>query len=91
MGKNKVCNKNNKKVDKVSGKQLSTEDYTTAEKNKLANIAENANNYKLPVATKDVLGGIKPDGVTITVDENGRARAITADSEDWTAREMVKD
>lgn len=80
-----------KKVDKVSGKQLSTEDYTTVEKNKLANIAENANNYKLPVATKDILGGIKPDGVTITVDENGRASSITADSEDWTARQMVKD
>lgn len=29
-----------KKVDKVSGKQLSTNDYTTAEKNKLAGIAE---------------------------------------------------
>ena len=31
------------KVDKVSGKGLSTNDYTTAEKNKLANIAEGAN------------------------------------------------
>jgi len=31
------------KVDKVSGKQLSTEDYTTAEKNKLAGIEEGAN------------------------------------------------
>ena len=36
------------KVDKVTGKQLSTEDYTTAEKTKLSNIAENANNYVLP-------------------------------------------
>lgn len=32
----------NKKVDKVSGKQLSTEDFTTAEKNKLSNIENNA-------------------------------------------------
>ena len=31
------------KVDKVSGKQLSTNDYTTAEKTKLTNIAEGAN------------------------------------------------
>lgn len=31
------------KVDKVSGKSLSTNDYTTAEKNKLAGIAEGAN------------------------------------------------
>lgn len=34
----------NNKVDKVSGKQLSTNDYTTAEKQKLASIATNANN-----------------------------------------------
>lgn len=33
---------------KVDGKQLSTNDYTTAEKNKLADIAEGANNYVLP-------------------------------------------
>ena len=38
----------NNKVDKVSGKQLSTNDYTTAEKNKLAGIATNANNYVHP-------------------------------------------
>ena len=31
-----------KKVDKVSGKELSTNDYTTAEKNKLAGIASGA-------------------------------------------------
>ena len=33
----------NNKVDKVSGKGLSTNDYTTTEKNKLAGIAEGAN------------------------------------------------
>ena len=38
----------NNKVDKVSGKGLSTEDYTTAEKTKLAGIQENANNYTHP-------------------------------------------
>ena len=37
------------KVDKITGKQLSTEDYTTLEKNKLTNIQENANNYVHPV------------------------------------------
>lgn len=36
------------KVDKVKGKQLSTEDYTTAEKTKLGGIAANANNYVHP-------------------------------------------
>lgn len=36
------------KVDKVSGKGLSTNDYTTAEKTKLSGIATNANNYVHP-------------------------------------------
>lgn len=36
------------KVAKISGKGLSTNDYTTAEKNKLARIADNANNYTHP-------------------------------------------
>lgn len=36
------------KVDVVTGKGLSTNDYTTAEKEKLAGIAENANNYVHP-------------------------------------------
>lgn len=39
------------KVDKVSGKGLSTNDYTTTEKNKLAGIAENANNYVHPTTS----------------------------------------
>lgn len=41
-----------------SGKGLSTNDYTTAEKNKLAGIAANANNYSLPAATASVRGGV---------------------------------
>ena len=47
------------KVDKVSGKELSTNDYTTTEKNKLAGIASGANNYSLPTATSNMLGGVK--------------------------------
>lgn len=38
------------KVDKVTGKQLSTEDYTTAEKTKLAGVQDNANNYVHPAS-----------------------------------------
>ncbi|WP_313637817.1 hypothetical protein [Paenibacillus sp.] len=38
----------NGKVDKVTGKQLSTNDYTAAEKTKLAGIATGANNYTHP-------------------------------------------
>ena len=47
------------KVDKETGKGLSTNDYTTAEKNKLAGIDEGANNYTLPTASANELGGIK--------------------------------
>ena len=39
---------NDSKVDKAAGKGLSTEDYTTAEKSKLAGIEEGANNYAHP-------------------------------------------
>nr|DAK12174.1 MAG TPA: Head fiber protein [Caudoviricetes sp.] len=46
-------------VAKESGKGLSTNDYTTTEKNKLAGIATNANNYNLPTASPNVLGGVK--------------------------------
>ena len=51
----------NNYVQKDGSKVLSTNDYTTAEKNKLAGIAANANNftYTLPTATSSVLGGVK--------------------------------
>lgn len=38
-----IKNSLNNKVDKISGKSLSTNDYTTEEKNKLADIASQAN------------------------------------------------
>lgn len=41
-----------------TSKGLSTNDYTTAEKTKLAGIAENANNYFLPDATTTNKGGV---------------------------------
>lgn len=43
------------KVDKEAGKGLSTNDYTTEEKQKLASLS----NYTLPIASTTVLGGIK--------------------------------
>lgn len=54
------------KVDKISGKGLSTNDYTTTEKNKLAGIAEGANNYSHPTYTSKTSGLYK-----ITVDGTG--------------------
>lgn len=66
------------KVDKVNGKGLSTNDYTTSEKNKLAGIESGANNYSLPVATSNILGGIK-SGTDITIDSSGNV-SINDDS-----------
>ena len=39
--------------------------------------------YTLPKATTSVLGGVMPDGATITVDENGVISAVGG-SDDWT-------
>lgn len=47
------------KVDKITGKGLSENDYTTTEKNKLSGIATGANNYSLPTASAATLGGIR--------------------------------
>lgn len=64
------------KVDKVDGKELSSNDYTDDEKTKLAGLK----NYTLPVASTGALGGIKVgyDGTTektyaVKLDTNGNA------------------
>jgi len=46
--KNDIENLESNKVDKVTGKALSTNDYTTAEKTKLTNIEAEANKYTHP-------------------------------------------
>ncbi len=51
------------KVDKVDGKQLSTNDYTTTEKNKLAAVAEGAE--------VNVLEAVKVNGEKLEVTEKG--------------------
>lgn len=59
------------KVDKVVGKGLSTNDYTTPEKNKLAAIEAEANKYVLPAATTTTLGGIIV-GDRLSIDDTGK-------------------
>lgn len=54
------------KVDKETGKGLSTNDFTTDEKNKLAGIDENANNYTLPTASS-TLGGVKTTSTVTSI------------------------
>lgn len=74
----------NKFVVKDGSKVLSTNDYTTAEKNKLAGIAEGANNYSLPTASADTLGGVKVgSGLAINNGVLSATGGGTADSVDW--------
>lgn len=61
------------KVDKVTGKGLSTNDYTTAEKDKLAGIAAGANAYTHPGYTAKTSGLYK-----VTVDATGHVSAAAA-------------
>ena len=74
------------KVDKIEGKGLSTNDYTTPEKNKLAAIEAEANKYVLPAATASALGGVKigsnitlADGGTISITKNNVTSALGVD------------
>lgn len=74
------------KVDKVEGKGLSTNDYTTSEKNKLAAIEAEANKYVLPAATASALGGVKigsnitlANGGTISITKNNVTSALGID------------
>ena len=68
---------NETKVDKVAGKGLSTNDYTTAEKNKLATIAEGANKYVHPTYTVQSSGLYK-----ITVDSTGHISSVAPVTKD---------
>lgn len=73
-----------KKVDKVDGKVLSSNDYTAAEKSKLAGIEESANKYELPTGSTTVKGGFKVGaGLAVNGDTLSATGGGTADSVDW--------
>ena len=44
---------------------------SSSDKTKLNGIDDNANNYSLPTASTNTLGGVKVDGSTVTIDSNG--------------------
>ena len=68
------------KVDKVEGKGLSANDYTTAEKNKLDGLT----NYTLPTASADTLGGVKVGaGLAVNSGVLSATGGGTADAVDW--------
>lgn len=70
----KIKDKLSGKVDKVDGMGLSANDFTDADKEKLAGLE----NYSLPAATADTLGGVKV-GTGLTVD----AGVLSAAGVDW--------
>lgn len=72
-------------VQKEDGKGLSSNDFTTTEKNKLAGIEEGANKYTLPKASASTLGGVKV-GAGLAVSGEGVLSATgggTADAVEW--------
>lgn len=75
---------NNNKQNSEEGKGLSTEDFTTDEKNKLAEIEEGANNFVPREATDTTLGEIIL-GNTLKW-ENGRVESIGNEAPDLQSR-----
>ena len=70
----------NTKVSVVSGKSLSTNDFTNEYKTKLDGLS----NYSLPIASESTLGGIKIGaGLTINNGVLSTTGGGTADSVDW--------
>lgn len=73
----KIKSEIGKKVDSEAGKGLSTNDFTTAEKEKLSGLK----NYTLPVASDAVLGGVQiattedpvPANTALKTDASGKA------------------
>ena len=72
---NKILVLLNNKIDKEEGKNLSEENFTTLLKTKL----ENLEDYSLPMANDQTLGGIKV-GLGLTIDSNGK---LSVSSLDW--------
>lgn len=72
------------KQNAVTGKGLSTNDYSTDEKTKLAGIAAGANNYALPAATASTLGGVKVGaGLSVASGVLSATGGGTADAVAW--------
>ncbi|MEW9096404.1 MAG: hypothetical protein AB2417_15105 [Clostridiaceae bacterium] len=72
-----MTNELSKKVDKVVGKQLSTEDYTTVEKNKLAGVEQGANKYIHP----------STHSIDIIVENANKRFVSDTEKANWNAKE----
>ena len=81
----------NNKVDKVNGKGLSTNDYTTEEKNKLENIAENAQvNTIESVSVNGVALSVNNKSVNISVPTGALSSKDKVTEEDLTSDILAK-
>ena len=71
-------------LNTTAGVYLSGAPFTQELLNKLNGIEAQANKYVLPTASDTILGGVKVDGTTITIDNNGiihgSAAAVTLES-----------
>lgn len=68
------------KVDKVAGKGLSDENYTTLEKNKLTSIEDEANNYKHPAT----------HSANIIVENTGKRFVSDSEKNTWNSKETTE-
>lgn len=59
-----------------AGLYLCAVPFTSELSDKLDGIEANANNYSLPTASTSTKGGVKVDGITITIDANGVISAV---------------
>ena len=76
----KIKDKLGGKVDKVDGMGLSANDFTSADKLKL----DGLENYTLPAATADTLGGVKVgNGLTVNAGVLSATGGGTADAVEW--------
>ena len=89
--KNDLESKIKNKVDKVNGKGLSTNDYTTEEKNKLENIAENAQvNTIESVSVNGVALSVNNKSVNISVPTGALSSKDKVTEEDLTSDVLAK-
>ena len=89
--KNDLESKIKNKVDKVNGKGLSTNDYTTEEKNKLENIAENAQvNTIESVSVNGVALSVNNKSVNISVPTGALSSKDKVTEEDLTSAVLAK-
>lgn len=84
------------KVNAESGKGLSTNDYTTSEKDKLAGIEAGANNYVHPsthpasmIAAGTLAGQVKADATAAAALDTAQVRSIRAGTADLTPGESA--